>query len=879
MSGIVFCSDDHIRKRMKYIVEYLEDDDFIVELNPTSSVEPLLPNLGGRYQLFRTFQSLSGVDLTNKTILVNGKNLDPSAEPFLKLFAGASKIIFVTNVSLELRKRIARIFMKMRFCLSDIKYNCPLGSSYIALYRKATPEIIGTDQFKLCTGCGACVSVCPAKALRLGFDAQGRIKPIIDLTSCVSCNQCIKTCPSLNYDYQSSHNYLKREVAYGLKARPDILSDSSSGGAFSAFAEVVLEKGGAIYGAAWEKGDEFEYMAKIVRIVDKESLGRLRHSKYIQSDVGTSYRQVRDDLIDGRVVLYTALPCQIAGLNAFLSTQSVDTTRLYTIDLLCAGSPNPVYLNMYMSENYPGGSITFRTVPGVAMKHQICFDGKTIVRDKKDFYEKAYHSKSIFGMMCKECPYAYFPRCGDITIGDFWSSEKVFPDTNCVNHSLVFLNTEQGKLLFEQLSPDIRLRPLADGDYRKTGNRINRDGSLIVENLLSIDALIKEHGFNNTIERVCFGKHDVGLMSVNLLNYGSHLTCYALYKWLIDNGLSVLIIVPPEEKFAGKKITFNLFNENPFLLCDLSEYCKDVRELRKFNNNCSFFILGSDQQLQMANIEKYDFATYMNWVNSDKYLAGYSVSFGDESKLPDDSTLVGASSFLLSRFDKLSVRESDAVKTFKNKYGVVADWVLDPVFLLKKEDYLNLYSTVDYGLRIDVPFVFYYVLDESSNRADIINSVGGRIGVESIVIYNFMKESKLLNDDIHFLKNASVEEWLHCVDSADYFITDSFHGLCFALIFKKQFVVMYESFQKRGSSRIFSFLNELGMMDRLLVNPTADTVIEKLSQPIDYLVVDGIIERKLLESKQWLSDCIECAKSSTKSSTVYDYIRWELDQL
>ena len=100
-----------------------------------------------------------------------------------------------------------------------------------------------------CTGCMACLNVCPVGAISMQEDERGFYKPKINLSKCIDCGLCDKTCPILN---ENILNNISPEL-YALWANEKIRLLSSSGGAFTLFAEEIINRGGVVFGAAWSK--------------------------------------------------------------------------------------------------------------------------------------------------------------------------------------------------------------------------------------------------------------------------------------------------------------------------------------------------------------------------------------------------------------------------------------------------------------------------------------------------------------------------------------------------------------------------------------------------------------------------------------------------
>lgn len=301
--------------------------------------------------------------------------------------------------------------------------------------------------YEHCSGCGACVQKCPKGCISWEQGELGFMYPMIDETSCINCDLCENTCP-----IGKEIEVPKLQVVSALvNKNADILSHSTSGGAFTAIAESVLEEGGAVYGCSMEEG----FQARHIRVTDGKELEKLRGSKYIQSDTVETFKFAKQDLEVGKRVLFSGTPCQIVGLRHFLGT---DYENLLTIDIVCHGVGSQAYFDRFMEDLIRReGSIEelrFRDKKYVGWS---C-DGSIVItpstsrkREERPFYNyKNYYysyflSGDIYRKSCYCCPYANAQRQGDITLGDFWGIEALkLPIDSYNGCSLVIANTEKG---------------------------------------------------------------------------------------------------------------------------------------------------------------------------------------------------------------------------------------------------------------------------------------------------------------------------------------------------------------------------------------------------------------------------------------------------
>ena len=190
-----------------------------------------------------------------------------------------------------------------------------------------------------CCGCTACASICPKGCIAMKADKEGFCYPQIDEALCIDCGLCEKVCPLLHKP--DKHGIIN---VYGAKNIDDsVRFTSSSGGMFTLFAEQVLNRGGVVFGAAFDGSLQVCHAG----ISTMQELAKLRGSKYVQSNMNGIFKQVRTLLAGGKKVLFSGTPCQIAGLKGFLIK---DYANLLTVDVVCHGVPSAKVYNKHLTE-------------------------------------------------------------------------------------------------------------------------------------------------------------------------------------------------------------------------------------------------------------------------------------------------------------------------------------------------------------------------------------------------------------------------------------------------------------------------------------------------------------------------------------------------
>ena len=177
-------------------------------------------------------------------------------------------------------------------------------------------DYIKIENQKDCCGCGACANICPAGAIEMQEDEIGFFYPFVNEELCIGCGQCKKVCV---FCEKSVGENVEPLVYAAVTKNKEILGESSSGGIFTELAEAVIDKGGAVFGAAWTE----DFSLNHIFVDKKEALKKLRGSKYVQSSTGNTFKKAEELLKSGRYVCYSGTPCQIAGLKAFLKMVQV----------------------------------------------------------------------------------------------------------------------------------------------------------------------------------------------------------------------------------------------------------------------------------------------------------------------------------------------------------------------------------------------------------------------------------------------------------------------------------------------------------------------------------------------------------------------------
>lgn len=309
-----------------------------------------------------------------------------------------------------------------------------------------------------CSGCSACVQVCAADAITFEKDSEGFSYPSVDKNKCVGCNKCISVCP---FENKKTDEFTQEFYAAKSKEK-SVINRSSSGGAFYDITKAFCDENYVLCGAEMSENLKVHHVC----IEDFKDIEKLQKSKYVQSDMEDSFRKIRSFLKDGRKVLFSGMPCQVAGLRNFLGK---DYDNLVTVDIVCHGVPSQTLFDKYLDElsDELGSkvvSFTFRNKKNFDKKS--CNqktalikteNGKETVKEVLQCeYLAAFYDSLICRPSCGECPFTNTERPGDITLADFWGAGKYYPDfDDGKGVSLLIVNSQKGADLLKKTDLDL----------------------------------------------------------------------------------------------------------------------------------------------------------------------------------------------------------------------------------------------------------------------------------------------------------------------------------------------------------------------------------------------------------------------------------------
>ena len=534
-------------------------------------------------------------------------------------------------------------------------------------------------------------------------------------------------------------------VYFAKNLDEETVSRSSSGGFFSLLANYVINRGGVVFGATFNKEFNVE-----ITYTENDFSGMLG-SKYVKSSIGNSFAKCKEFLDTGRLVLYTGTPCQIVGLKAYLKEEY---DNLITMDVICHGSPvAKIWQNYLKSFNKEIIGVNFRDKRESWEQYHLTIkfkDGTEFSENHhKNKYMKLFLENKILSEPCFKCKNCK-NSVADFTVGDAWSAK--FKNIKFNDHrgvSCIIVKTEKGNGIFDKLKPGM-LYETVDESY------LNRSVGYVHNYIKPADADRIKHGIiEPRIAIITIPGHE---------NVGNTLQAFALQSKIkeILPGSSPIII---DQKYK---------NMNSF-------YKERVNYTDKgFNNFYDITVVGSDQIWTDAKYPAYFGVPFDDrfLVNNKSRKIVYAASFG-KHKLNFTRGELFKISHSLKNLSFVSTRELSGTLICKHYFGYnKAIGVLDPTMLYDKEFYL---SSIEEDPCSSKHGIFAYILDNNKIIEKYISFISKTLG-EPILPYD-----------------GSVENFIKNMNNASCVITDSYHGTVFSLIFNNPFVTLRN--EKRGNDR------------------------------------------------------------------------------
>ncbi len=320
-----------------------------------------------------------------------------------------------------------------------------------------------------CCACGACIELCPVKAIVFLQDEYGFLYPSIDEDKCIDCKLCINRC---TYKSEANDKSMKPLTAYAAASTDADTMASSSGGVFAGIASSILCNNGIVCGSALLKESDLINVRHII-VSKEDELHVLKGSKYVYSKSHLVFSDIENNLKTGKLVLFSGTPCQIVGLKSYLGKEY---SNLYTIDIVCHGVPSLSFFQDYLKyveekEDIEVLDYKFRDkTQGWKLYGKMKFRNRNNELCEEYFdpegssYYQLFLDSLTYRINCYSCPYAGSHRPGDITIGDFWGIEVTRPDLLKTNRgpfdekkgiSCMLINNQHGANLIREYGQTI----------------------------------------------------------------------------------------------------------------------------------------------------------------------------------------------------------------------------------------------------------------------------------------------------------------------------------------------------------------------------------------------------------------------------------------
>ncbi|MGN0606401.1 MAG: polysaccharide pyruvyl transferase family protein, partial [Oscillospiraceae bacterium] len=429
--------------------------------------------------------------------------------------------------------------------------------------------------------------------------------------------------------------------------------------------------------------------------------------------------------------------------------------------------------------------------------------------------------------------------------------------------SVITINNAKAAVVFEEIRPEFNMLNKISTKEALAKNRrnIKRQMHPNRDNFLRS---VAKTSFAKAEKANIKSKYDVALYGNTLSsNYGGIMTYFALYRYMSNIGKNVVMIRPPEGKSA--KVSVDFFDKYVNLSIQ-----RKLEEFRKYNNIADTFVIGSDQIWNYKLFSARRLSYYLDFVDDSKKKIAYATSFGTEvPTVIDFKPEVYPKTFEnLNKFDSIAVRESDGVDACRKYYGSSAVHVFDPIFLVSSEEYLEVAENAE--RKSEGKFLTVYTLTPGADYNKAIRFTAEKLGLPRINMGHGTKKKYELQKkkfDEPYLENVTPEEWLYNIANAEYVITDSYHCVCFSIIFRKKFIIVQKSWE---ISRTKSLLEKLGLTDRGVANSQ-----ELINNPdiifkdIDYDKVYEILEKETDISRKWLSDALDSPKHTVQHNIMF----------
>lgn len=726
-------------------------------------------------------------------------------------------------------------------------------------------NIICVDWEK-CVACGACENICPTNAIVMKYDENGFMYPCIG-EECTHCGKCKSVCQVI----KPIELYNEPDAYAVWNKKEEIRKKSSSGGFFSIIAQYVINKGGIVFGAVYANDFKSVYISEAKTMTE---VALMRGSKYVFSETRNSFQLVKKYLDEGKYVLYTGNPCEVAGLIGYLGKPY---ERLITCDFVCHGANSVKAYRSWLKEftgNQKIKTLDFRdksVYKWSTTATAYLENGEEIRQDHENcFWYKGFLEGVTIRENCSECPYAKSERVADFTMADAWQIGRINKAYNDQwGTSLVLVNSKKAKSIYETIRYEMALcEKISLAEIRKYNGYLNHPQLAHPSRKFFFSHLDKD-GYHKSLWYGRGLRWDVGIVGWWFAsNYGSALTYYVLGKSIEQMGKSVIFIPVPQLNNHNWDVDTQIvekFMAKHFRIAKKRQY----DNLKEVNQFCDSFLLGSDQMWTESTTKLVGYSFFLDFADKEKKKIACATSFG-ASKFNSDLKMRYTARDYLKQFDAISVRENSGVEICRDKFGINAEQIIDPIFWEGEKIFDEIIIKNDCN---DLPerYLLCYMLDPDCEKRDLVQYVAKKNQLKILTVFG-LKEYEGAKNNWNIgaiVEKPTIEEFLLLIKNCEFLLTDSHHGTCLGIIFHKNYFAIGN--EKRGIDRFTTVAKKLGTTDRILSLPTNYDVIDQISE-IDYKEVDARLNQEVMRAKEWLINAFE-KETIPGEETVYSLLR------
>jgi Formate hydrogenlyase subunit 6/NADH:ubiquinone oxidoreductase 23 kD subunit (chain I) len=689
-----------------------------------------------------------------------------------------------------------------------------------------------------CVGCGVCADICPRSAIKMDMDDSGFLFPSVDSSCCIGCERCSSVCPPMN----AEEDAFCCSKSYITASKQSLNIDT--------FLKKILQP----LSKDWIiLAPDLLFNGSGCESLPQIKMSKGKYESYVERNMLGLYKKIKNSLKNGEHIVFIGVPCYVAALKNYIGRYH---DELMTISIACEGVTSGKIVSSYLKEveNKEKVSISFSKVTDTRF-NEIMIGTKTYPHDL--FFEGMV-SGILTRDSCSNCKIQNAHSLSDFTISNIDQTLLTsLPIGSSTNEIVVKANSINA---IRMLNENQKIKSIlidCENIEMKNGNNCNADKKYRFRESL------KRNIYSKALRRSMKDKYDVGLVCIYTIgNFGGALTSFALYKMLMKNGYDVLLIERPLNSKHKPALT-KIYENSPFPDHAKADFYPNKEAMHVLNNYCDSFIVGSDQMFHVNLYLNFSEWVTLDWVKDSKKKISFASSFGHDT-FTGSEDIRSKMSYFMKKFDKFSVREKSGVKVAKDFFDVDAEWVLDPVFMCDPKDYVDLASQSESMNG----HIFAYLLDVTEEKVNVLNHVKDKLGMPHELFSEFsLKPDKFSEFGVE-LTTGTIERRLTSMINSKIIVTDSFHGLCFAIIFKKPFVVIRNA--QRGSTRFDSLMSMLKMEDRL-VDSCSDLIRHpELMESPDYGKIHKILDKERARCVNWIVAALNDPKK--KSSSEYDVL-------